>query len=117
MTSLIDVIFLLLLFFMLSSTFSKFSEVELTAAGSSPGAASDQPPLFLRLAPETISLNGKDVTLDAVAEALVPEADPEAPRTLIVALLPEVSSQRLTDLLVELRTVPGITPTVLGGGS
>jgi biopolymer transport protein ExbD len=32
MTSLIDVIFLLLLFFMLSSTFSRFGEVELTAA-------------------------------------------------------------------------------------
>ena len=29
MTSLIDVIFLLLLFFMLSSTFSRFAEVEL----------------------------------------------------------------------------------------
>ena len=34
MTSLIDVIFLLLLFFMLTSTFTRFSEVELTAAGS-----------------------------------------------------------------------------------
>ena len=35
MTSLIDVIFLLLLFFMLTSTFSKFSEVELAAEGTS----------------------------------------------------------------------------------
>lgn len=117
MTSLIDVIFLLLLFFMLSSTFSKFSEVELTAAGSARGAVSDQPPLFLRLTPETVSLNGKDVALDALGEALAPEADPVAPRAVIVALLPEVSSQRLTDLLVELRAVQGITPTVLGGGS
>ena len=31
MTSLIDVIFLLLLFFMLSSTFSRFAEVEISA--------------------------------------------------------------------------------------
>ena len=46
MTSLIDVIFLLLLFFMLSSTFSKFSEIELTAGGSGPGRAAETPPLM-----------------------------------------------------------------------
>lgn len=117
MTSLIDVIFLLLLFFMLSSTFSKFSEVELTAAGASRGAASDRPPLFLRLSPEALSLNGQEVEMPGLAEALQPEADTEAPRVLIVALAQEVTSQRLTDLLVTLRGVPGITPTVLGGGT
>lgn len=117
MTSLIDVIFLLLLFFMLTSTFSKFSEVELTAAGSSRGAASDRPPLFLRLSPDALSLNGQTVDIAALSEALTPEADPDAPRTLIVALADGVSSQRLTDLLVSLRGVAGITPTVLGGGS
>ena len=117
MTSLIDVIFLLLLFFMLSSTFSKFSEVELTAAGSSQGASSDRPPLFLRLSTDVVSLNGRAVEMPALAEALTPEADVDAPRVLIVALAQEISSQRLTDLLVALRGVQGITPTVLGGGA
>lgn len=117
MTSLIDVIFLLLLFFMLTSTFSKFSEVELTAAGSSRGAASDRPPLFLRLSPETLSLNGQSVELAGLAGALTPEADADTPRALIVAMADGVSSQRLTDLLVALRGVQGIAPTVLGGGS
>lgn len=117
MTSLIDVIFLLLLFFMLSSTFSKFSEVELTAAGSSRVAAAERPPLFLRLSPDDLSLNGQAVDLAALGATLAPEADPDAPRALIVALTPEVSSQRLTDLLVALRGVRGIAPTVLGAGS
>ena len=102
---------------MLSSTFSKFSEVQLTAAGSSRGAASGRPPLFLRLSPEALSLNGQTVELAALAGALAPEADPEAPRALIVALAGEVSSQRLTDLLVALRGVGGIAPTVLGPGT
>ena len=54
MTSLIDVIFLLLLFFMLTSTFTRFSEVELTAAGSgTPPQAPTEAPLFLRLGAET----------------------------------------------------------------
>ena len=49
MTSLIDVIFLLLLFFMLSSTFSRFAEVEISAAAGGAAAPSDTPPAFLRL--------------------------------------------------------------------
>ncbi|WP_136636038.1 ExbD/TolR family protein [Pseudooceanicola onchidii] len=117
MTSLIDVIFLLLLFFMLTSTFSKFSEVELMAAGSSVGASSDRPPLFLRLSPEALNLNGRDLAVEGLAEALGPEADVDSPRSLIVALAPEVTAQRLTDLLVVLRGVPGVTPMVLGGGT
>lgn len=117
MTSLIDVIFLLLLFFMLTSTFSKFAEVELTAAGATAGGASDRPPLFLRLAPETLSLNGKTLALDGLSEALAPEADPETPRQLIVALAPEVTAQRLTDLMVSLRGISGVSATVLGSGS
>ena len=117
MTSLIDVIFLLLLFFMLTSTFSKFAEVDLTAAGASAGAASDRPPLFLRLAPEALSLNGNTLAFDTLAEALVAEADTETPRQLLVAMAPDVTAQRLTDLLVVLRGISGITPTVLGGGT
>ncbi|WP_375174418.1 biopolymer transporter ExbD [Pseudooceanicola sp.] len=117
MTSLIDVIFLLLLFFMLTSTFSKFAEVELTAAGASAGGVAARPPLFLRLAPETLSLNGKTLALDGLSEALAPEADSETPRQLIVALAPEVTAQRLTDLMVSLRGISGVSATVLGSGS
>lgn len=120
MTSLIDVIFLLLLFFMLSSTFSRFAEVELSAAGQSATAAtSDTPPLFLRLASDTLSLNGREVTLDALPASLAPEAaeTPGAARTLLLSLAPGVTSQRLTDVLVALRGVSGIAPTVLGGAS
>ena len=117
MTSLIDVIFLLLLFFMLSSTFSKFSEIDLIAAGSSSAASSDRPPLFLRLSPDGLSLNGAEVTLTTLDDALTPEADSDTPRVLIVALADGVTAQRLTDLLVVLRGVSGIAPTVLGSGA
>ena len=133
MTSLIDVIFLLLLFFMLSSTFSRFAEVELTAAGASASAPSDRPPLFLRLSPEALMLNAREVAMQDLPQALAdlntapgaapsdnatPTADGDTPpRALIVALTPEVTAQRLTDLLVVLRDVRGFLPTVLGGTS
>lgn len=119
MTSLIDVIFLLLLFFMLSSTFSKFAEVELTAAGSSARASdvAQEPPLFLRLMPDAISLNGHDLTLDTLAATLSEKADADTPRPVLVAMSGEVTSQRLTDVLMALRSVAGIAPTILGGRS
>ncbi|WP_375257029.1 biopolymer transporter ExbD [Citreimonas sp.] len=113
MTSLIDVIFLLLLFFMLTSTFSKFSEVEIAAAARGPVGSDDRPPLFLQLGANDIRLNGDAVALDALPDALAPETA-EAPRVLLVALRSGVTAQRLTDLLVALRGVPNLSPTVMG---
>lgn len=115
LTSLIDVIFLLLLFFMLTSTFTRFSEVELAAAAAGTGAASAQPPMFLRLAGDDVSLNGDSLALDALPEALAKDGDAEAPRILLVSLAEGVTAQRLTDLLGVLRGVPNVAPQVLGG--
>jgi biopolymer transport protein ExbD len=115
MTSLIDVIFLLLLFFMLSSTFSKFAEVELTAGGAGAATSSTVRPLFLQLGPETARLNSAELALEALPEALAERrAEGEEPQPLIVSLQPGVSAQRLTDLLVVLRGVPGFAPAILG---
>lgn len=112
MTSLVDVIFLLLLFFMLTSTFTRFSEVEL-AAGGAPGAAPEARPHFLRLGPEEATLDGAPVALPELAAAL-PPAGGDGPRPVLVALRGEVTAQRLTDLLVVLRGLPQVRATVLG---
>ncbi|QFU08748.1 Biopolymer transport protein ExbD/TolR [Rhodobacteraceae bacterium THAF1] len=112
LTSLIDVIFLLLLFFMLTSTFSRFAEVDLTAAAAGGGASAETPPLFLRLGADSVTLNGKLVDLNVLARVLISED--AAPRSLLVSLGPSVTAQRLTDLLGVLRDAPGIVPTVLG---
>ncbi|MFD0857407.1 ExbD/TolR family protein [Roseovarius aquimarinus] len=117
LTSLIDVIFLLLLFFMLSSTFSKFSEIELSAASSGAPAPSTERPLFLQLMPDDLRLNGRSVALEALGEAIGPPEAESAPRPLLVALKGEVSAQRLTDLLAALRGVDGLAPTILGGAA
>ncbi|APZ51703.1 outer membrane transport energization protein ExbD [Salipiger abyssi] len=117
MTSLIDVIFLLLLFFMLTSTFTRFAEVELTSGGTGAAPSASERPLFLQLGPETARLNSADVALEGLAEALAEqrgEASASEARRLLVALQPGVTAQRLTDLLVILRGIPGFTPTVLG---
>ena len=117
MTSLIDIIFLLLLFFMLSSTFSRFAEVEIAAAtGGRSAAPSDTRPTFLRLSEDEVSLNGQTYELADLPQALGElrqDADDALP--LLISLQDQVTSQRLTDLLVALRPVQGLSVTVLDG--
>ena len=97
MTPLIDVVFLLLLFFMLSSTFSSYGEIELNQS-SGGGAAQGVPPerFFVKLGTTRLVLNGVPATLDDLA------AQMESGQVL-VSLDPDVSAQRLVDLLVRLR--------------
>lgn len=112
MTSLIDVIFLLLLFFMLTSTFSKFAEVELTGAASGATTVAGAPPLFLQLGTDTLRLNGDALELAALAAS--PLGDAQDGTVLLVSLGEAVDAQRLTDLLVALRRLPALRVTVLG---
>lgn len=111
MTSLIDVIFLLLLFFMLSSTFSRFAEVELSAGGS--GGAEGTPPqniLFLRLSDEALSLNGQPLEAAALRAAV---EGTERPATALVSVSGAATAQALTNVLIALRGLPELTVTVL----
>jgi biopolymer transport protein ExbD len=110
LTPLIDIIFLLLLFFMLSSTFTRFAELPLMNAGG--GAAEGAAPLFVQLRPDDLALNGTALSLEALPPAIA-ELTQEGGTTLLVTLSGEVSSQRLVDLLTILRAVPGLAVSVL----
>lgn len=112
MTSLIDVIFLLLLFFMLSSTFSRFVEVELAAADPVGSDAQGAPPLFLQLSVDRLTVNGTPHTLDDLQQSPLAEVAPST--NALLSLRGPVDAQRLTDALVALRQFPNITLTVLG---
>lgn len=111
MTSLIDVIFLLLLFFMLSSTFSKFSEIELAGVGAQGAGAAGQS-IFLQVTPDSLRLNTATLDIKSLAENLTGMMD-ESESKLLLSLSGDVTSQRLTDILVVLRTQPKLSLTIL----
>ncbi|WP_254054657.1 biopolymer transporter ExbD [Roseovarius sp. EL26] len=114
MTSLIDVIFLLLLFFMLSSTFSKFAEVELSTANADGSKSSDVKKSFLQLGEETLRVNGQDIALEALPGTFS-EISPDVETVpVIVSLQDDVTAQRLTDVLVVLRGIDRLRINVLG---
>ncbi len=109
MTSLIDVIFLLLLFFMLSSTFSKHGEIELTSSTGG-GADTDRTVRFLKLNAEQILLDGQTVSLQQVTSVL----QSDKPQTVVISLGQETTSQQLIDLMAVLRPVQLLQTRVLG---
>ncbi|MFV1497351.1 biopolymer transporter ExbD [Phaeobacter sp. JH20_02] len=113
MTSLIDVIFLLLLFFMLTSTFSKFGEIELMAAGRGADTAERQM-LFIKLGEDSLTLNAQPADLSRIADLI--RLQPQAGDGHLVLISPgeAASSQRLVDLLSQLRQVADLQAVVLG---
>lgn len=121
LTSLIDVIFLLLLFFMLSSTFSRYTDLELTASMSGNTAASADSPVLLRLTQDTLKINGKSTSLSSLPADIAPFAantndsntDSHTKRLAVISLGPQVSAQQLVDLMLAMRKQTQFTLTVL----
>ncbi|MEM8540164.1 MAG: biopolymer transporter ExbD [Pseudomonadota bacterium] len=108
MTSLIDVIFLLLLFFMLSSTFSRFSDVELqTSGGQSPNIA-QAPPLFVKIDARQVSLNGQRVEETELVEEIKLQRARHDINAMIVSVDNSVSAQKFINVLTSLQALPGI---------
>ena len=73
LTPVIDVVFLLLLFFMLATTFSRFARIDIDIAGKrSSGQLQDQGPVVLLSVgyDATYAVNGRPVKLEGIAAAL-----------------------------------------------
>jgi biopolymer transport protein ExbD len=68
LTPMIDVVFLLLVFFMLASRFGSESAFSLDLAG--PAVAYEGPPRLLEIAPDGLALNGVALEAERLAEAL-----------------------------------------------
>ena len=100
LTPMIDVVFLLLVFFMLASRFGGESVIEI---GLAAGAGGDWqgPPRLLVVAPEALRLNGAEVALADVAAHMAPLM-PEAGAPIILRS-DGADLQRLLDVMEALR--------------
>lgn len=115
MTSLIDVIFLLLLFFMLSSSFSRFAEIELATGGD--GQSNERVEVrtyFLQVSARGLRLNGREIPAEALPNLLT-ETDEKV--RLIVSLAETALSQNLADVLSQMQGLAQVDVSVLGGRS
>lgn len=110
MTSLIDVIFLLLLFFMLSSTFARQGELPLDLAMGGAATAPETPPAFLQLHENSLRLDAAEITHDALRQELATRGE----GLVLFALGEGVSAQAFADVLHLLQGLSGWNLAVLG---
>lgn len=114
LTPLIDVVFLLLLFFMLASVFHREGEIEISARGNS---ASEQPttqPLFVRVHPDgRYDVNGEpiDKTEVGLSIAATLAASPDL-SGVVLQVRKGTGTQIVVDSLVHLRKA-GVSPVSL----
>jgi len=113
MTSLIDVIFLLLLFFMLSSTFSKFADVELGASGGQSTSAQTSVPAFLKLSGNRVLLNGIEFGKQALAGEIARLKTTAQVNAIIMSVDKTANAQQLVDMLLILRKSPDINVQIV----
>lgn len=98
LTSLIDIIFLLLLFFMLTSTFSKYSEVDVVAAQSGIGNSNERPELFISVSEDGWKING-ELTKEATISTILDRYRSDKVLKAIVRVTETASSQTLVDAI------------------
>ena len=112
MTSLIDVIFLLLLFFMLTSTFSRFGEIPVTLGGAGTVAgAQEKAPVLVRVTENGPTLNGDQTAPSELPDAILRLSE-QAPQVLLTTTS-EAKAQALAETLHALRAIPGAQIVVL----
>lgn len=111
LTPMIDVVFLLLIFFMLSSRFGM--DAVLPIAGGTEGAGSEWQgaPRLIDITPETVSLNGVGTDPDALAGELA-QLMPSGDAAVILRPREGADLQRLVDVMDRLRA-DGITNMIL----
>lgn len=100
LTPMIDVVFLLLVFFMLASRFGTDAVVPLTLGGQ--GAGYSGPPRLIDVLPEGQRLNGVDQALDEVVAALDRLTDNRAD-TIVLRAQEGAALQRMVTVVAALR--------------
>ncbi|MEM8937608.1 MAG: biopolymer transporter ExbD, partial [Pseudomonadota bacterium] len=102
-TSLIDVIFLLLLFFMLASTFSRQAEIEFVSSAQEGGGGEAPNVIPLLILSDELQLNGRSVAEAVLASSLNEELS-QSDGIVAIELGEDVTTQRLIDILLVLRS-------------
>lgn len=101
LTPLIDVVFLLLIFFMMASTFSKYSSLPLAAKIQQGNAKSEARLILVRVgADQSIDVNGKKITKDQLIETINEQAGKgEINQQKIKLVIKPVEGARVQDLV------------------
>ncbi|TVS06126.1 MAG: biopolymer transporter ExbD [Rhodobacteraceae bacterium] len=112
MTALVDVIFLLLLFFMLTATFAREGELPLDLIMGGAASMPEAPAAFVQLRDRGLRLDGTEQTLEGLRDALSARGEGQ----VLLALGEGVEAQSFAEVLQVLRGLPSWRLAVLWAG-
>ncbi len=108
LTPLIDVVFILLVFFMLASTFTDWRSLQLAVPGEATTPDADAPaPLVVSVGMDSLRLDGEELSLDALAAGVGEAVAEEPERSVIVRPGDDVPLQRLVTVMERLHEAGG----------
>ncbi|SFD74585.1 biopolymer transport protein ExbD [Thiohalospira halophila DSM 15071] len=110
LTPLIDVVFILLVFFMLASTFMEWRLIDLQIGGEGGGEVD---PSAARVHLTAEGIRHEDRLWEA--DELLPHLEEEGAERIRVEMSEGVALQRAVDLVARLRTLPGASVSLAGG--
>lgn len=117
LTPLIDVVFILLLFFMLATHFDRWRAVELqSAAGSKKPAASEARLLMVRIEPDRIRIGDETLAVADVGPALTRRLAARPGLDVVLEASDRVTLQRVIDVIDTVRA-HGVTRLRLSLGA
>lgn len=99
LTPMIDVVFLLLVFFMLASRFGTDMHIPMQIAGQ--GSGYSGPPRLVDVRPDTLAVNGVEMSSEVMVEILQSLVE-EPTDTIIVRAKDEATLQRVVEVMDEL---------------
>ena len=95
LTPLIDVVFILIVFFMLASSFDQWRSVTLDAPAIGAGKSSDSRPLLVDVGPDTIRISGQTLTIGELAARITDEIGTETDRIVLITPMDDVRVQKI----------------------
>jgi biopolymer transport protein ExbD len=99
LTPLIDVVFILLVFFMLASSFLDWRAIDLNAPAQAGASASMQGALLVEVRPDGLRLSGETVSLDTLAERVAERLAAKPDQKVLVKPATGVPLQDAVDVL------------------
>lgn len=115
LTALIDVVFILLLFFMLSSTFTRWRTVDFESPVAGSSATSQEPQIVLLDASGALKLHDRDVSISGIDRLGAADADLfEADQALVLLAAADTSVQTIV-LAVEGFNEIGLQDVIFAG--
>ena len=99
LTPLIDVVFILLVFFMLASSFLDWRAIELTVPGRAGAGTSMEGVLLIQIRPDGVRLSGETVSLEALGSHVAKRVSERPDQRVLVGPEPGVSLQQAVRVL------------------